>query len=57
MARRVSRERTLAILAAVPAAIKKAVRTEIEKQAAEIASMQKRLVPVRSGKLKKSIRL
>lgn len=56
MARKGSRERTLAILAAVPKAIRKDVRKVIEQKAAEIVAEQKSQVPVRTGGLKKSIR-
>jgi HK97 gp10 family phage protein len=56
MARRGSRERTLAILTAIPKEIKKAVRAEIEKQAGSIVDSQKRLVAEQSGDLRDSIR-
>lgn len=56
MAKRVSREHTLAILAAVPKGIRQEVRKVIEQKAGEIVATQKSLVPVKSGDLKKSIR-
>lgn len=54
--KRGSRERTLAILAAIPEAVKAKIRPVIESEAAAIVAMQKRLVSKKTGRLEKSIR-
>jgi HK97 gp10 family phage protein len=50
-----NRDRLLKRLAAIQGAPRKAMRAALEKSAAEISAMQKRLVPVRSGDLRNSI--
>ena len=51
-----SRARTLKLLAAIPKAVRDRVRPVIEASAEELVGMQKRMVPVRRGKLRDSIR-
>jgi HK97 gp10 family phage protein len=52
----IGRERALAKLARIPAAVRRKIRPTIEAEAAEIVGMQKRLVAVESGELRDSIR-
>ncbi|EJW12736.1 phage protein, HK97, GP10 [Rhodovulum sp. PH10] len=49
------RERLLAKMAAIPKAQRAAMRPVLEEAAREVTSMQRRLVPVRSGALLRSI--
>lgn len=50
-----NRQRLLKKLAAIQGAPRKALREALDKSAAEITAMQKRLAPVRSGDLRESI--
>jgi HK97 gp10 family phage protein len=56
MARFQNREKVLARLARLPRAVKVEVSKAMQEGANEITAMQRRLVPVRSGELKNSIR-
>lgn len=56
MAKVLNRERLLAKLAALPQKVKTQVGLAIDQGAAEIVSMQKRLVPKDSGALERSIK-
>lgn len=51
-----SRARTLKILAAIPKTVRDRIRPVIEASAEELVGMQKRMVPVRRGKLRQSLR-
>lgn len=50
------REKALAKLRAIPQTVRPALRASIEGAAGEVVAFQQRVVPVKSGKLRKSIR-